>query len=190
MLTTNPERGNKLCKYFVLFLLLSTTLSSIAQDKNLAQETDNSTYELRAQELADKLKPRYEVLSSMRNDLILQLSLPPQYTLCLFVTYTGAENNEEAHSLMLGQIDFLSRNGLTPKNITSLISYGHAILNYTFALAKNRNVATLAGNDFHALKKYGNEIYVEHSCAKLLSNEKIQLAVGELIQASISGKKK
>ena len=136
-------------------------------------------------EVVDTIKHRTAVLSSVGDDLAIQFSLPPQYPQCLFAAFTESKgNNNVAHNFLLGQIDFLSKAGLSIENTTALISYGHALLNYSYAIEKKRPLDNLTEDDFTKLKKYGYQMFVKHSCVELFDDERTQKALVDLVRTA------
>jgi hypothetical protein len=134
--------------------------------------------------IMQKVKPRSEVLDSA-NDLTLQVVLPPQYSQCMHAAFSEAgQQNNVAHRFLLEQIDFLVGAGLTPASISSIIAYGHAITNTTFASQIGKSVDKLQGNDFKERQKYIYQVFARLSCVNTFSDERIQPALKGLIAST------
>jgi hypothetical protein len=135
-------------------------------------------------DLMKKMKPRAEVLDSAP-DLVLQVTLPPQYSQCLHASFAEArQQNNVAHRYLLEQIDFLVSSGLTISSIQAIIAYGHAITNMTFASELGKSIDKLGGSDFKERQSYIYRTFTRLACVNTFSDQRIQPALSELIKST------
>ena len=163
-------------KWHQAFLVLA---GLILAPPTIAQITASSSPE----QIVETIKRRSDVLSIMGDNIALQFALPPQYSQCLFVAFTEShDGNNVAKSFLLEQIDFLSNSGLSSDKITSLISYGHAVLNHSYAIEAGKGIDELSADDIEKVQKYGYRMFVKHSCVENFGDERVQKILQEIMR--------
>lgn len=137
---------------------------------------------------SDAFSARGEVVGSLSNSLVAQFQLGAPYSYCLYASYGKLQQKENGpHSFFLKQIDLLSDNGLSPAEIVGIISYGHALSNFSYASDKNKRLMDLSVKDAQKMRDHELKFFEDNNCM-MYSEEDARKLIKKSVQAVVENR--
>ncbi|AZS78824.1 hypothetical protein ELS24_10430 [Achromobacter spanius] len=162
------------------FLMAATVLGTAHADQPVSQSL---------QPIIERAKARAPVLSGLPVDTRLHLLLPIQYPACLYASSLGAtQNDEEAHTFLLGQIDVMTDAGMQTADVRSLIAFGHGEFLASLRARQGKQVEKVGPEQIQAMATFAQERFSALKCIKTFTDKRVADSIQTTIRESIRKK--